>query len=393
MIEAGAARTRVLLRFGRLTAEAAGPEQLLPLLADACVDPACVGASAVVVLRVEGDGRVAVATARGVPASLEAFSQDLEALDGELGETLRSVWGEPTRAVTTYPLVSGGDIYGALVFFSSPGGEIDREHEELAVGLADLVAVALDRAARHAALARSYAELRASREALARSEKLRALGEMAAGISHDLKNILNPLGLQLALLRRRIPSDASAALTVVENMEEALRSGLDVVERLRAFSRQTPEAEAESVDLNGTMTIALGLCHPRARQTSGIQLEAEPGQPPLVLARRSELVTAVVNLIFNAIDAMGGGGSIQLRTGEADGGGWIEVADTGAGMPPEVEARVFEPFFTTKDQGTGLGLAMVYAFVQRHHGKVTLETKIGEGTRFRLWFPRRREDG
>jgi signal transduction histidine kinase len=387
MNESGAARTRLLLEFGRLTTEAAGPEGLLPLLADTCVDPAGVGASAAVVLRVQSDGRLVVAIARGVPAVLESFSQELETVDGALGLELRAAWGETSRAVVTYPLVSSGDIYGALVIFSAEGGTIAREQEELAEGLADLVAVALDKAARYAALAQSYADLRASREALAKSEKLRALGEMAAGISHDLKNILNPLALQLDLLRRRISKDPAAALTVVANMEEAVRSGVDVVERLRAFSRQAPEAEAEAVDLNATVETALELCRPRVTQGQGLQLGSEPGQPPPVLARRSELHTAVVNLVFNAIDAMPSGGQIVLRTGGDEGGGWIEVADTGPGMSEELQKRIFEPFFTTKAQGTGLGLAMVYAFVQRYHGKVTLSTRPGEGTRFRLWFP------
>jgi signal transduction histidine kinase len=387
MNESAAARSRLLLKFGRLTAEAAGAEALLPLLADTCVDPSGVGVSAVVVLQVQPDGQVAVRAARGVPSALESFSQELETVDSAVGVQLRAAWGDSSRAVSTYPLVSGGDIYGALVIFSAEGGTIDREQEELAEGLADLVAVALDKATRYAALVQSYADLRASREALAKSEKLRALGEMAAGISHDLKNILNPLGLQLQLLRRRISKDPAAALAVVSNMEEALRSGVDVVERLRAFSRQSPEAQAEVVDLNDIVITVLELCRPRVSQDKGLELLSEPGQPPAVLARRSELHTAVVNLVFNAIDAMPSGGQIVLRTGTEGGGGWIEVADTGSGMTEEVQKRVFEPFFTTKAQGTGLGLAMVYAFVQRHHGKVTLWTRPGEGTRFRLWFP------
>jgi signal transduction histidine kinase len=105
------------------------------------------------------------------------------------------------------------------------------------------------------------------------------------------------------------------------------------------------------------------------------------------MARRSELVTAVVNLIFNSIEAMPGGGAVTLRTGAANDGGWIEIADTGPGMSPEIQQRIFEPFFTTKEQGTGLGLAMVYAFVHRHRGELTVDSIVGQGTRIRLWFP------
>jgi len=94
----------------------------------------------------------------------------------------------------------------------------------------------------------------------------------------------------------------------------------------------------------------------------------------------------VVNLVVNALEALVGNGTITIRTG-CDRGGWIEVADTGPGMSPDVQSRVFEPFFTTKADGTGLGLATVYGFVQAHGGRVSLETAQGRGTCVRLWFP------
>jgi signal transduction histidine kinase len=100
-------------------------------------------------------------------------------------------------------------------------------------------------------------------------------------------------------------------------------------------------------------------------------------------------VSALVNLLVNAIDAAGTTGKvITLRSGESDGGSFVEVEDDGSGMPLDVEKRVFEPFFTTKGtEGTGLGLAMVYATVLRYGGSITLDTALGRGTRFRLWFP------
>jgi signal transduction histidine kinase len=381
------ARDRLLLRFGRLASQAASAEDLFPVLVQAVVDPAGVAAAAAAVLRLEPDGHVLIAACAGLPASLQRWRQEMETVGSELGEALRAAWGEGGRAVSTLPLVSGGDIYGALVVFSSARGELGRAQLELAEGLADLVAVTLDKATRHAELARSYAELRASREALAKGEKLRALGEMAAGVSHDLKNLLNPLGLQLELVARRLRSKPEEALEIIGHMKEAVRSGADVVERLRAFSRQSPEAHAEAVDLEQVLETAAEISRPRVGSQRGLVLRCEPGPHLTVLCRRSELITAVVNLLFNAIDAMPDGGVIALRTGADARGGWIEVADTGPGMPPEIERRVFEPFFTTKEHGTGLGLAMVYAFAKRHGGTVTLETRPGAGTRFRLWFP------
>jgi signal transduction histidine kinase len=115
----------------------------------------------------------------------------------------------------------------------------------------------------------------------------------------------------------------------------------------------------------------------------------------MVMATGGEIVSALVNLVVNSIDAMapsranGTAGTITVRSGEsADGMVWVEVSDDGPGMPPEVAKRVFEPFFTTKGQeGTGLGLAMVYATMQRHSGSVTVDTTPGRGTTFRLSLP------
>src|SRR5262249_44229498 len=157
-------------------------------------------------------------------------------------------------------------------------------------------------------LERSYAELRASREALARTEKLYALGQMAAGIAHDLKNILNPLGLQLRLLERRLERDPQAARQVMHDMGAALRTGVESSGRPTAFSRQEPERESERVELNAAVGDAVGLAGPRVEGRHGLTLVAELGSPPPVRARTSELVSAVVNLVLNAIEAMGDAG-------------------------------------------------------------------------------------
>jgi signal transduction histidine kinase len=112
------------------------------------------------------------------------------------------------------------------------------------------------------------------------------------------------------------------------------------------------------------------------------------GNPPTVLGQPSEIVSALLNLLVNAAHAAPDGANITVRTGEKRSGGWVAVADDGPGMSPEVQARVFEPFFTTKGaKGTGLGLAMVYATMNRHQGTVHLETEPGKGATFTLWFP------
>lgn len=235
-------------------------------------------------------------------------------------------------------------------------------------------------------------ELRKSQATLARTEKLRSLGQMAAGITHDLKNLLAPLSLHLQVIERalRNRSPATDMQSSVGEMKQILDRGIRTIERLRDFSRQSPERPAEPVDINRLAHDAAEVARPRMssgrRALSVIKQVLD--DPPQVWAQADDVVAAIVNLIINAIDAMPDGGEIIIRTGEERGGAWIEVEDNGPGMAPEIEQRVFEPFFSTKGaDGTGLGLAMVYACMMRHGGVVTLKTAPGEGACFRLWFP------
>jgi signal transduction histidine kinase len=383
----GETPTSVLVHFARQTSAQSEPADILPLLVDSALTHT--GATAAAALRITENGRLRVVATRGCPCPLDQWQPDEDSIGPELAAELLTACGMEGGRAFELPLVSGGDLFGVLVLIGGSDYRIERAGLELAQGLADVAAASLDRNEKYAELARSYVQLRASREALAQGEKLRALGQMAAGISHDLKNILNPLSLQLEVLKRRIARDPASASDVVTAIAEVVRHGLDVVERLRAFSRQEAEPDSsEPVDLDQVMATAIELCRPRVGDGSRIHLLGDPGHPLPVVARTSELVTAVVNLVFNAADALQGtSGSITVRTGTGESGAWIEVEDTGPGIPPQLAARVFEPFFTTKPDGTGLGLAMVYAFAQRHRGTATLDTAPGRGTRVRMWFP------
>ena len=121
---------------------------------------------------------------------------------------------------------------------------------------------------------------------------------------------------------------------------------------------------------------------------AGIEVVVELSSPPMVLIRPADCVTAIVNLLLNSADALAAKGRIRISTGASEGGAWIEVADNGPGIPPEIKSKVLEPFFTTKGEaGTGLGLSMVYAFTQRHGGRLEIESDLGHGVRARMWFP------
>jgi signal transduction histidine kinase len=401
----------ILSRFSRLVSATGAPEnEMLPLLANAAVDLLDAGGAAV--LEVQESGTARIVAVRNVPESLVGLTVELDSIGPELGERLlRAAGGRFVPGDTlplTVPLVSGGDLFGALVMFFEHATRLDTDQLRLAQGLVDLAATAIGQAVRRARLAQMLNELTASREVLARTEKLRALGQMAAGVSHDLKNVLSPLFLLVQLLKRK-PKDPAIIETAALQIEQVVRRGVETVERLRAFSRQTPE-ETKPADLNRLVAEAIDLSRPQLlRVGSPLDLKVELGEPPMVALQPSELVTSVLNLIVNAVEAMPSGGVITVRTGnghrpgsaERSGAapssdevpdvrnvGWVEVCDDGPGIPPEVERRIFEPFFTTKgEEGTGLGLALVYAFVQRHGGAIRVDTEPGRGTRFVLSFP------
>jgi PAS domain S-box-containing protein len=241
-------------------------------------------------------------------------------------------------------------------------------------------------------------ELRAAQQQLVRRERLTALGEMASGIAHDFNNALSSiLGFSEALLMYPdILEDHEQTLELVRMINVSAQDGAQVVERLGEFyrTRERPE-DLELLDLNMIVDQAVRLTQPRWKgqaRSAGVQIEVaiEPGQIPKAHANAAELRQALTNLIFNATDAMPEGGRLTLRTlprPESD-EVCLEISDTGTGMSEATRSRCLEPFFTTKGQkGTGMGLAMVYGIIRRHSGMIEVDSKLGEGTTFRIILP------
>jgi len=379
----------VLVRFGELLATTAEPETVMQELANTAIH--ALEAKAAVVVAIDARGMAFVGAKAGVSGDCAGFPGDAD-IDARLGDDLRRACPEIQHDhIVPLMLTAGGDLFGIVFFVFDEGTAVDEPLMRVTRGVTTLAGSALSQAARYAQLARSYAELRASRETLERTQKLRALGQMSAGVSHDLKNILNPLSLHLQFLQRRLPADATDAHDSVNEMRDVLKRGLQTIERLREFSRQAPSTAAEEVDLNALVAEALSIARPRLRSTQHdihYKVIEELGAPGRVRVVAADAVAALVNLIVNAVDAMPKGGTITVRSGTSAEGPFVSIVDDGPGMPPEVEARVFEPFFTTKGrEGTGLGLAMVYAFMQRSHGRIGLVTAAEKGSAFTLTFP------
>jgi signal transduction histidine kinase len=251
--------------------------------------------------------------------------------------------------------------------------------------------------ARHAALAienaqlfererRTIEELRLAQKQLLQSEKLATIGQMAAGIAHELNTPLTYILGNLELLESR---------PLAEEQREMLRSAIRGADRIRnlaqsmlAFSRPAQEEPVPLV-VNEVVSHSLELCHYQVLK-SGARLETElaPGLPP-VRGVANQLEMAFINLIVNALHAMGPGGLLRVSTALRGAQLEIAVADDGAGIPPEVQAQIFEPFFTTKTEGrgSGLGLSTVLMVVERHGGRIDFESRLGEGTTFRILLP------
>ncbi|HEY4121262.1 MAG TPA: HAMP domain-containing sensor histidine kinase [Byssovorax sp.] len=378
-----------LIHFSRVVAEATTPVDALAFLADAAVE--VVGASAAIVARVQEDGSVAIAIAKNVDlVRLGAPPEDT--LVTELGAWALAATRGAYGHVHSRAMIANGDLFGALVLLFAGDATPTPDGIELADALVDLAAITIAKSIQLERLKRSHEELSAAQATLVRSEKLRALGQMAAGVSHDLKNILNPLWLHLQVLERMGKKQKlEAVVETTGEMRQVLTRGLQTVERLRDYARQSPESRAELVDLNAVADEAMQIAKPRMASNANrppLRLVKALGAPRELLGRTADVVSAVVNLVVNAVDAMTDGGTITVRTGGDAAVSWIEVADDGPGMTPEIEHKVFEPFFTTKgDEGTGLGLAMVFACMERHGGRVDLETAPGKGASFKLTFP------
>jgi signal transduction histidine kinase len=249
-------------------------------------------------------------------------------------------------------------------------------------------------------LQRDLTRLELTQEQLVRQERLRALGEMASGVVHDLNNALVPIVGYTSLLLVKADSLDDRA-KVREHLQMIATAGEDasqLVRALREFYRHRDHTEVfEPVIVNELLTTVVSLTEPKWRvqtQAAGrtIRLVTELQNAGVVDGNSAELRDVFTNLIFNAVDAMPDGGTLTVRAipDAATSSAVAEVSDSGTGMTPDVKRRCFEPFFTTKGQGgTGLGLARVYGIIQRHHGSIEIDSEPGRGTTMRIRLPLR----
>jgi signal transduction histidine kinase/ActR/RegA family two-component response regulator len=318
------------------------------------------------------------------------------------------------RSAVGTPLVVEGRVLGVLQTARKVEDGFSSAECEFLQMLSEHVALAAHHARLIASLQSAYDELRQTQRAVMQQERLRALGQMASGIAHDVNNALSPIAGYTDLLLNDEPGLGERARRYVTTIRTAAEDIGHTVARLREFYRQRREQDVLAhVNLPGLIQQVIDLTRPRWRdipQQHGVMVKLAPEVPrdlPSLLGIESEIREALTNLIINAVDAMPQGGTLGLRArtgrlgksaGAQPGAAGlkrpthviIEVSDTGVGMDEETRRRCLEPFFSTKgERGTGLGLSMVYGVVQRHEGDIEVESAPDKGTLVRLIFPLR----
>ena len=229
------------------------------------------------------------------------------------------------------------------------------------------------------------------REQFSQMEKLSALGELASGVAHDFNNTLaGILGRAQLLQRTNDPEKIQRGLEIII---KAAEDGANTVKRIQDFARQRKDQNFELVALDQILFDVSEITRPRWKDSAEasdihITLALEIRSKSKVMGDESELRDVLVNMVFNAVDAMPNGGQLTLRVEDADDRVVIVVSDSGTGMTPEVRSRIFDPFFTTKGKtGMGLGLAVSFGIIRRHDGTIEVESEAEQGTTFRISLP------
>jgi signal transduction histidine kinase/CheY-like chemotaxis protein len=294
-------------------------------------------------------------------------------------------------------------VFGVLVAARREADAFSSRDCEFLRQLSGHVALAAHQAEIYALLQHAYEDLRQTQQAVMQQDRLRALGQMASGIAHDLNNALSPVALYTASLLEREPNLSTRTREYLETTQRALHDVAHTVARMQEFYRQRePQLMLRPVDMNLMVQQVLDLTRARwsdMPQQRGIviQVRTEWAQNlPAIAGVESEIREALVNLVLNAVDAMPDGGILTLRT-RASGGRapskllpqvYVEVTDTGQGMDEETRNRCLDPFFTTKgERGTGLGLTMVFGVTRRHDAEIEIHSAPGTGTTVLLSFP------
>jgi nitrogen-specific signal transduction histidine kinase len=300
---------------------------------------------------------------------------------------LRTIVCIPLRS----PRVESGDAEGrtlGAIYVDNPetSAPISSDSLRISEALAHHAALAIENAQLFEREQATIRELRQAQSRLLQSEKLATIGQMAAGIAHELNTPLTYIMGNLELMQAQPLSDLQQ--TMLRSIGHGADRLKNLAHSLLAFSRPAQEVRVP-LGVNDVIERALELCHYQILR-GGVALEKRLGEGlPPISGVANQLEIAIINLVVNAVHAMEGGGTLVVTSALVDPDVEIVISDTGHGIPEAIHSSIFEPFFTTKPEGTGtgLGLSTVLMIVERHQGRIELTSAAGRGTTFRIVLP------
>ena len=371
---------------------------------------------------VDGDGRVIHANdaARALALRLDpsATPERLLALT-----TTDAAWQAARRdgQWTAEVAIDDPSMVLEVKLYSGPEGRADRRFATFSDVSARSVREG-ELQQRHDELQRTYRRLAGAQEQLLQSEKMASIGQLAAGVAHEINNPIGYVHSNLGTLQEYTGAlmaliegyanalaadDPASARETIRGMRERLdfdfisgdlpqllaesREGIErvtkIVQDLKDFSRVGRDEPMRPSDLERGLESTLNIVWNDLKYK--VRIEKHYGTLPLVECHASEINQVLMNLLINAGQAIGERGTISLATGSEDDEAWITISDSGCGIPEEALQKIFDPFFTTKPigRGTGLGLAICYSIVAKHHGRIEVSSRVGAGTTFRVVLP------
>jgi signal transduction histidine kinase/DNA-binding response OmpR family regulator len=263
-------------------------------------------------------------------------------------------------------------------------------------GLGNQLALAIEGTHRAGTLQKAYESLKATQEQLVVSERIKAVGQMAAGVAHDFNNALSVILARAEFILKNVVNgtlDREKTRSDLETIIKTALQGAETIKRIQDYTRIRQDAPRGPVDINAAIKDAVEITRPKWKQEAEakgrhIEMKTNLGDVPEVTGNVYELTQVMENLVFNAIDAMPKGGTISFTTRTENDSVILEVTDTGTGMDEMTRKRIFEPFFTTKETGQGLGTSIIYGIIARHRGTIDVRSAPHQGTMFTIRLPR-----
>ena len=296
------------------------------------------------------------------------------------------------RSVIRVPLISNERAIGGFSLSHHEPNKFGPRERRILERLAAQIAPAIENARLYHELEQAFETLSETQDQLVRVERLRAMGELASGVAHDLNNALAAILGRAQLLMNQMEDETH--VRSLRLIEQAAQDSAQVVKRILDFARlESDQTDFTAVNVEQLLNDVIELTRHRwsdEAQSKGqtIEIRKEMSTVPEVLGSYSELREVLMNIVINAYEAIEGDGAITMSSSVANGAVRITVADSGPGMTEETKEKVFNPFFTTKgSRGTGLGLSIALGIITKHNGTLLMDSEAGRGTKVHITLP------